>query len=274
MKAGVTASAAVTALALIGPTQPLAAQDARLGPATAEAIADRVAGVREGTVRMAFEVKPGVQICDRGIHTGGDGWSRRSGDRYDVGRCITDVAQVDVVVRGGVVRDVDLVRPSGDPPDDLRADLGLVPPEAAAGFLLGLASNGATDDAAEDAIFPATIADTDGLWRDLLDLARDRSLDRDVRKSALFWVGQEAAEAATEGLSDVALADGEEQEVREAAIFALSQRPENQAVASLIEIARSAEQAESRRAAMFWLAQSEDDRVVEFFEAVLLGRNR
>ena len=71
-----------------------------------------------------------------------------------------------------------------------------------------------------------------------------------------------------------AVADDEEQEVRDAAIFALSQRPENQAIGSLIEIARSAEQAESRQSAMFWLAQTDDERVVSFFEEILLGRSR
>jgi hypothetical protein len=37
-------------------------------------------------------------------------------------------------------------------------------------------------------------------------------------------------------------------------------------------LARTAREAETRRAAMFWLAQSDDERVVAFFEEVLLGR--
>lgn len=240
-------------------------------------VAEAVAATDDGTVRLAFELRPGVEICDRSIRTGGDGvrWSSRHDDwRDDVGSCVTDVADVDLEVRDGVVRDVEVVRPSDPRPDDLRRDVGLVPAADAFDFLVGLAYEGATSGGAEDAVFAATLADVDEGWRSLIEVAKDGSVDRGVRKSALFWVGQEAADAATEELSGVALADDEEQEVRDAAIFALSQRPENQAIGSLIEIARSAEQAESRRSAMFWLAQSEDERVVDFFEEILLGRNR
>lgn len=240
-------------------------------------VAEAVAATEDGTVRLAFELRPGVEICHRSIRTGGDGarWSSRHDDwRDDVGSCVTDVAEVDLEVRDGVVRDVEVVRPSDPRPDDLRRDVGLVVAADAFDFLVGLAYEGATSGAAEDAIFAATLADVDGGWRALIEVAKDGTVDRGVRKSALFWVGQEAADAATAGLSGIALADDEEQEVRDAAIFALSQRPENQAIGSLIEIARSAEQAESRRSAMFWLAQSEDERVVDFFEQILLGRNR
>lgn len=249
-------------------------RDAPKGSVTGQQIAERVAAAGDGTVRFAYDLKPGVEICDRAVHSWSGDRTWHVGGRHDRGRCLTDVAEVDVEVRAGVVRGVEVVRPSEAGSDDLRADLGLVSPQAAVDFLLGLARSGATARAAEDAVFPATIAHVEGTWRGLLDLAGEPSVHPGVRKNALFWVGQEAAEAATEGLSEVALADEEEQEVREAAIFALSQRPANQAITSLIEIARSAEQAESRRTAMFWLAQSEDERVVDFFEEVLLGRNR
>lgn len=233
----------------------------------------RVAGVDEGTVRFAYDAKPGVEICDRGIRMGDRRMTWRSGG-LDTARCVTDVVEVDVEVRDGVVRDVDVVRPLDERPDDLVADLGMVGPREAVDFLMGLAQGGATPNGAEEAVFPATLADVDDVWRDLIEVARDRSIHEGVRKNALFWLGQEAADAATDGLSEVALSEDEDQDVRDAAIFALSQRPENQAIGALIEVARSADHAESRRTAMFWLAQSEDDRVVRFFEQVLLGRNR
>ncbi len=37
---------------------------------------------------------------------------------------------------------------------------------------------------------------------------------------------------------------------------------------------REAAQAETRRSALFWLAQSEDPRVVPFLEEILVGRGR
>jgi hypothetical protein len=39
-----------------------------------------------------------------------------------------------------------------------------------------------------------------------------------------------------------------------------------------MEVARTAPQSETREAAMFWLAQSKDERVVAFFEEILLGK--
>jgi hypothetical protein len=41
-----------------------------------------------------------------------------------------------------------------------------------------------------------------------------------------------------------------------------------------MDLARTGDQADTRRTAMFWLAQSQDERVIEFFEEILLGRIR
>jgi HEAT repeat protein len=118
------------------------------------------------------------------------------------------------------------------------------------------------------------LADVSDVWLDLLGIARDRDVPSDVRRSALFWLGQEAAAAATVGLSEVATDRDEEQDIRNAAIFALSQRPADEGAPMLMEIARTAEEAETRRQAMFWLAQSEAPGILDFFEEILLGQSR
>lgn len=237
-------------------------------------IADRVAAAEDGVVRFAYETREGVEICDQGVRAGERTlwWRSRHGERGASG-CREGLAEVKLTVRDGRVRDVELV---GDPSEaDVPAlDLGTVPAEEAARFLLSLAHEGGASDAAEDAVFPAVIADVPEVWRDLLAIARDRTVHGDVRENALFWLGQEAADAATAGLSGVALDQDEDQDVREAAIFALSQRPADEAVPALIEVARTGAELGTRRTAMFWLAQSEDPRVVDFFEQVLLGRIR
>lgn len=248
-------------LVLAGRVEPVAAQ-----------LASTVAEVADGSVRFAFDVRPDVEICDNGVHRGDDrhGWSSDG----DQGRCWTDgLARVRLEVRGGLVRDVRLVRPSDGEPSDLRSDLGRVAAREAVDLLLSLPRAGATASGAKEAVFPAVLADVPDVWRDLVVVARDRSVAEGARKNALFWLGQEAADAVTEELSDVALTEDEDQDVREAAIFAISQRPTEQAITALMEVGRAAESAESRRTAMFWLAQFEDDRVVSFFQDVLLGRS-
>jgi HEAT repeat protein len=128
----------------------------------------------------------------------------------------------------------------------------------------GVKTLGGSGRGVEDAIFPVMLADVAEAWRDILDVARDRSVAGDVRESALFWLGQEAAAAATEGLAEVASDEDEEQEVREAAVFALSQRPSSEGVPILMELARTAREPGTRK--------SDDERVVAFFREVLLGR--
>ena len=187
--------------------------------------------------------------------------------------CRFGTAEVELEVRDGLVRDVDIVRDL-DERTSGAIDLGDVSPEVAARYLLSLAYDGATADGAEEAVLPAMLADVDDIWRDLLHMARDRRLHEGVRKNTLFWLGQEAANAATQGLAEVALDEDEDQEIRNSAIFALSQRPPDEGIPVLMEVARSGEEVETRRTAMFWLAQSNDERVVDFFEEILLGRIR
>lgn len=240
--------------------------------AAGQDLARRVGEHPDGTVRFTFPVREGVEICARGVRMGGShmqwrgdgGWGN---DEF----CRSGPAEVEVRVAEGIVERVEVLRAdeAGRPG---AVDLGQVGAAEAARYFVQLARTGATERAARDALFPAVLADVPDLWRDLLTLARDRGLSNDVRTSALFWLGQEAADAATEGLAEVARADDEEQDVRDAAVFALSQRPADEGVPVLMELARTADQAKTRRTAFFWLAQSKDPRVVPFFEEILLGR--
>ena len=238
-------------------------------------VARQVADVEDGTVRFSYETKPGVEICDQGIRWGERTmWWRTRGGEDDRGTgCSQRLAEVELRVRRGIVREVEVVRSERD--RSARAtDLGEIPARQAASYLLSLATDGADADGAEEAIMPAMLADAGDIWRDVIDIAEDRSVDGSVRKSALFWLGQEAAEVVTEGLAGVALDEDEDQEIRDAAIFALSQRPAAEGVPILMELAKEGDGAETRKKAMFWLAQSGDDRVVDFFESILIGRNR
>jgi HEAT repeat protein len=123
--------------------------------------------------------------------------------------------------------------------------------------------------AADDAILPAMLADSVTIWPDLIRLAKNPSVNTDVRKSAIFWVGQAAAKAATAGLVEVVGDAAVNQDVREAAVFALSQRPHDEGVPALITTARTANDAKIRKSAIFWLGQTDDPRALAYFEEVL-----
>jgi hypothetical protein len=237
-------------------------------------LSEAVRNVEEGSLRFGFEARPDVQLCANGIRIGEDRVRWHSTDGMnDEDRCERGWVEVEVRVGAGVVREVEVLRAS-ELGRDGAVHFGAVDAADAAAYLLSLVYEGATDDAAEEAILPAMLAQTQGIWPELIEIARDRSVDDGVRKNALFWVGQEAAVAVTQELTDVVLADDEDQEIRNAAIFALSQRKDERSISTLMDIARTGEQAETRTSAMFWLAQSDDPSVVRFFEDVLLGRLR
>ncbi|MGH7673547.1 MAG: HEAT repeat domain-containing protein, partial [Gemmatimonadales bacterium] len=104
---------------------------------------------------------------------------------------------------------------------------------------------------------------------DLLRIARDARISRRVRRSAVFWIGQAAGDAATRGLTDLVDDRATDRDVREQAVFALSQRPREEGVPALIRIAKEHRDAELRRKAIFWLGQSDDPRALALFEELL-----
>ena len=234
--------------------------------AGAQDLQREIGRVDEGVVTFQYRMQDDVEICENGIRVGGSRhYGRWSSQRdYD---CVTGFGEVRLQIRNGRVRDLEL-----GPPLDGRSDLDLgeQSPADAADYLLWLAET-ADQDVAEDAILPATLAEGVSTWSRILVIARDRRRPDDVREQAVFWLGQAAADAATAGLGEIATDDTEDEDVREAAVFALSQRPEHEALPILMELAETADHSEVRRSALFWLAQSNNDEVLDFFERLLLG---
>ncbi|MDH5590233.1 MAG: HEAT repeat domain-containing protein [Gemmatimonadota bacterium] len=239
--------------------------------AGAQTLERQMEEVGTGSVRFAFATREGVEICAEGIRrvhtrvrwngTGSDG------DGCD---CAPGPLEVEVGVREGRPVRVEVVQ-RDSPRGGGAVELGEVDPRAAVDFLLGLA-RGDGGSISGDLVMPAALADVPDVWQDLIGIAGDRQVHERTRKNALFWVGQEAADAATAGLADIAFAEDEDQGVRDAAVFALSQQSEDRGVPALMTLAREADEAKTRRTAMFWLAQSRDPRVLEFFREVLLAR--
>ncbi|MGD2215802.1 MAG: HEAT repeat domain-containing protein [Gemmatimonadales bacterium] len=245
-----------------------------LAPAAhGQSIADAVDELGDGKVRMSFASRPGV--CGDGYHSISmdGGWQMRHGrsDDWDV-ECEHGPVRVVLRVRDSEVTEVDTyVGGRWREPGSSTVDLGTVPVRQATDYLLWLA-RASRGDAGQEAIFPALLADSVTVWPELLDMARDRSLRRDTRKSAVFWLGQTAAEAATAGLTEIVYDDEAELEIRKTAIFALSQRPVDEGVPALIEVVRTTRDPALVRNALFWLGQADDPRAIELFEEILLGR--
>jgi HEAT repeat protein len=115
----------------------------------------------------------------------------------------------------------------------------------------------------------AIFADSAEVWRDLLRIAKNDNAAREPRKNAVFWLSQEASDAATAGLTELVEDDREDREVREQAVFALSQLPHDQGVPALIKAAKTSKDPEVRKKAIFWLGQSDDPRALTLFEEIL-----
>jgi HEAT repeat protein len=93
--------------------------------------------------------------------------------------------------------------------------------------------------------------------------------DRELRKQALFWLGQRAGKRSLEVLGNVVEKTDDDTEVQKQAVFAISQRAKDEAIPLLIKIARTHPKPAVRKQAMFWLGQTGDDRALEFFKEIL-----
>jgi hypothetical protein len=239
-------------------------------PASAQSLAARIGEVRDGYVRFAYASRP--DVCGNGannIHTGNGRHVRSNADDdYDY-PCEYGPVRVRLAMSDGQVSRIRVSVGGRLRENAVQAvDLGLVSTREAASYLLDLARR-SRSRAGGEAIFAVTLADSVTPWPDMLRIARDESVREETRKQSVFWLGQAAGDAATQGLSELAEDDDEDQEVRESAVFALSQLSDDEGVPVLIRIARSNKDPKIRRTALFWLGQSDDPRALDLFEELL-----
>ncbi len=230
----------------------------------AQTLTERVADAPDGRVRMSFDAREGVCGDGRNIS------HFRTNDERDVDwDCEAGPVRVVLRIRSGNVTRVDTyVGGSWRPSSRTVTDLGFVNSQEAADYFLGLAKSDSFADA-EDAIHPAVIAANAVVWPQLLAMARERELSNEVRQQAVFWLGQEAAEEAVDGLESILDDDDEEIRVKEQAVFAISQQETARSISILLRVATSNQHPQVRRNAFFWLAESEDPRAIDLFEEVL-----
>ena len=248
-------------------------------PAAAQALKQRIEKAPDGTVHLTYAARDGV--CGNGAGTisfdcfdGNCGRHRITTDNSDWDDdnpcpCDSGPVRLALQVAGGkVTRLRAYVGGHWKPAGSGVTDLGVVAAPEAARYLLDLARAG-SGRPAEEAIFPATLADSVTVWPDLLKLARDGGVATHVRNQAVFWLSQAAGDAAVKDLRDLVDDDNVDRDVREHAVFALSQEPHDVGVPALIQIARTNKDPGVRRKAIFWLGQSNDPRALSLFEEIL-----
>jgi hypothetical protein len=222
----------------------------------------RVEAAPDGKVRFSYEAREGV--CGDGRHInihdddqGHDDWSCKDGPIW-----------VEIEKSGARIVDFDMwVGRTRESRDAARTDLGSVGTDEAADYLLALARR-IDGDHGDEAIGAASLAADVVIWPELLDMARDESLDTDAREGAIFWLAQLAGEEATEGLEEIVRSDGDT-EVKEAALFGLSQLPDGAGFDALMQVAREGDDPELVQASIFWLGQTGDPRAISLFEEIL-----
>jgi len=103
----------------------------------------------------------------------------------------------------------------------------------------------------------------------LIDIARNKSVDIDLRKDAIFDAAQGGAIdfAQLSSLYDESKGEGE---MQDQVIWVLSQRKEPAALDKLFDIAKHDPNVERKKQAMFWLGQKNDPRVKQLLRDIIL----
>jgi HEAT repeat protein len=103
----------------------------------------------------------------------------------------------------------------------------------------------------------------------LQELARDKKVDMDTRKNAIFHLSQRRAVDLPALISIYDQSKGED-EIQDQVLFALTQRREAAATDKLFDVAKNDPNIDRRKQAMFWLGQKNDPRVKELLREILI----
>ena len=191
----------IMSLSLLGVLTPIAC-------IAQSALERRIAAAGDTPAQFHFAAREGV--CGNGktyFRTEDDGWygTFYSNDGMRNDPCVNGPVRV-VITRAGkeVVRVETYVGPfPADAPP--AQELGVVPVKEAVRYLLGVA---ATIDGrpARDALTPAMLADSSVVTPALLQIARDQSRSRDIRRSAITWLSRRRDEKGGVGAAGIAKA--------------------------------------------------------------------
>lgn len=140
-----------------------------------------------------------------------------------------------------------------------------VPPDSSIDYLLSQIHNA---DREGQMLAALSLHDHPRVVPALIQLAR-HDPDKEVRRHAIFWLGQKAGAKAAGELRR-AIDEDPDDDVKQHAVFAISQLPRERSVPLLIELVKTHKSRAVRERAMFWLAQTDDPRALELIEGILL----
>jgi len=254
----------------------LAAIGAMLAPiaCTAQsALERRIASAGDNPAQFTFAARAGV--CGNGrtyFRTDDDSWYGTiysNGDGMRMDECVNGPVRV-VITRAGkdVVRVETYVGPkAADSPP--AQDLGAVSTKDAVAYLLNIAST--TDGKpARDALTPAMLADSSVVTPKLLEIAKDQSRSRDIRRSAISWLARRRDEPGGVGASGISKAldqlvrDRTESEtIRQQALGTISRFDRGEGIPTLMGFAGDQDKWLARQSFQT-LARSGDPRARQF----------
>jgi uncharacterized protein (UPF0147 family) len=254
----------ITSVALIGAILPMAAG--------AQNLERRIAGAGDTPAQFHFAARDGV--CGNGktyYRTEDDNWygTFYNGDGMRNEPCAPGPVRV-VVTHAGkeIVRVETYVGPT---PADAPAaqELGAVPAREAVAYLLSIAAS--TDGKpARDALAPAMLADSAVVTPTLLQIAKDQTRSRDIRRSAITWLSRRRDEKGGVGASGIAKAldqlvrdRNESETIRTQALGTISRFDRGEGIPTLMGFAGDQDKWLARQAFQT-LSRSGDPRARQF----------
>ncbi|HEY4218340.1 MAG TPA: HEAT repeat domain-containing protein [Gemmatimonadaceae bacterium] len=152
-------------------------------------------------------------------------------------------------------------------PADIRGDaiywLGNTQSDANLPYFKTLFGKTKDQDMRSKILFAVSSTPTPAAAAWLLETARDKSVDLDTRKTALYWLGQRKSFNLGQ-LADIYTQSRGDEDMQRQVLFVYSQRSEPEAVDRLMDIAKNDPNVEMKKQALFWLGQKHDPRVTKF----------
>jgi HEAT repeat protein len=257
-----------------------AALVAAAGPSVgAQALADRVSSAPDGRVQFNFAARPG--ICGNGrtyIQTGPNSYNGTFYGNFSDGvraePCVP--GPVRVVIDRADKMPLSVQAYVGPADSSLRGvtDLGHVRAQDAADYLLSLAAK-VDGRAGREAIFPAILADSANTAPALVTIAKNTSLPRETRRSALSYMGrstdglQAIPSSITEPILAIARDETDNQSVRQQALSVLGRLDHGAGIPPLVQLSQQTQSNWLAKEAMQTLARSGDPRARQYLRAAV-----